>query len=176
MKKKTNIIIGILLLIGVIIIGVIVIILNSNEKEKDTYKLVKIDGYQFEINDKYKYQFDKKNNYGILKSKDFLTSYIYISEKAYSDLISSSSYYTNMGSDEVDSTIEEMMFGEYDGFINVKDVYYDDIDKNFNLVIILIKLDKKKTFVFQYEKEVNDENKDILEDIKNGLLKIEKIS
>ena len=159
----------------IVIVGIIIFSLSSKKTDKETYSNVKIGDYQFAINDKYKYEFDDKKDYGILKNKDFLTSYIYLVDMSYSDLIRKSSYYTNSNSKELDSSIEEVKFGEYDGFVNVKKVNYRDVDKDYNLVIILIKVTDEKTFVFQYEKEIKDDNETVLDDIKDGLSKIEKV-
>lgn len=174
MKKKKNIIIISLILLVVIIIGVIIVIF-TNKREKNSYSEITLDGYQFTINDKYQYEYLEEEKIGVFNNDMFLSSYVYISDKDYSSLISSSSYYTNMGAKELDSNIEETKFGNYDGFVNVKKVNYLDINKEYNLVIILIKIKSDKTFVLQYEVSSEENTEEILKDIKNGLLNIKKV-
>lgn len=176
MKKKTNIIIGILIILLIIISIIVIVYLNKdNKKEINTYSTINIDGYQFTINDQYQYKYLEDKKYGVLENKDFLSSYIYVSDTGYVELIRKTSTYTNMGSNELDSSIEEMKFGSYSGFINIKKVHYDDVNKDYELVIILIQVNEEKTLVFQYEKEINDENDEILEDIKTNLSTIKEI-
>ena len=81
-----------------------------------------------------------------------------------------------MGAKELDTSIEEVKFGSYDGFINEKKVYYEDVDDEYHLVIILIKVSDTKTFVVQYEVLYDDDHEEILNDIKEGLNKIKKIN
>ena len=53
--------------------------------------------------------------------------------------------------------------------------YYDDVDKDYNVVIFLIKLDEEKTFIFQYEIALNDDTEKIFADIKNSLTNIKLV-
>ena len=175
MKQKANIIIGILFLLVIIIITILLLNLKNNNKDNDTYSKVKISNYEFSLNDKYQYKYLEEKKYGILASDKFLSSYIYISNETYSTLIKATSTYTNMGATELDSSLEEVKFGAYPGFINVKKVHYYDNNKDYKLVIILIKIEEEKTLVFQYESEIEEEENKILEDIKNSLLEIKAI-
>jgi len=176
MIKKKSILIVIVMSFILITIGIIVLILNSTKKTVETYSKITIDKYQFTINDKYKYQYLNDKNYGILNNEIFLSSYIFIEKENYSSMINSTSYYTNMGAKELDSSVEEMKFGEYEGFVNVKKVHYDDINKDYNLVIILIKIEDARTLVFQYEVSIDEDVKILLSDIKKGLSEIKKIN
>ena len=176
MKKKTNIIIGILVAL-LVIIGIIFIIALSKNEEKiqNSYSKININGYEININDNYKYKYLDNEKYGTFENKEFLTSYIYLSNETYSSLIKETSTYTNMGSKELDSSIEETTFGDYQGFINVKKVHYRDIEKDYNLVIILIKVKEDKTLVFQYETLIDGNENEIFEDIKQSLSEIKEV-
>lgn len=177
MKKKNSITIGIIIVLILITSIVLVLFLDTDKKTNiNTYNKVNLNGYEFTINDNYKYKYLDDKKYAVLENEEFLTSYIYISNLEYSELIRKTSSYTNMGSEELDSSIEEMKIGSYLSFINVKKVYYEDVDKEYELVIILIKVNEKKTFVFQYEIETNDKNDEILEDIKESLSTIEEVN
>ena len=59
--------------------------------------------------------------------------------------------------------------------VGVKKVHYDDVDKDYNVVIFLIKLDEEKTFIFQYEIALNDDTEKIFADIKNSLTNIKLV-
>lgn len=176
--KKKNILIGISILVIVIIVVVIAILVSPQKEEetkKATYSNVVIDGYQIKVNDSYEYEYDKDKKEGYFKNKMFEYSYLYLSDKSYGELIRSSSYYTNMGADELDTDIEEVSFGGYEGFINEKKVYYDDVEKEYHLVLILIKVSEEKTFVVQYEVPYEEDIEEILDDIKMGLMEIKKV-
>ena len=176
MKKKTNIIIGILVgLLVVIGILLIVSLMQGKEKKEISYSKVNIDGYEISINDNYKYKYLDKEKYGTFENSEFLTAYIYLSNNTYSNLIKETSTYTNMGSKELDSSIEETTFGEYQGFINVKKVNYKDTEKEYNLIIILIKVKEDKTLVFQYETLIDGKENEIFEDIKQSLSEIKEV-
>lgn len=170
--KKTNILIIVLVLLLILIVGIIILLLPGTKEEKDNYITIKLKNYEFDINEKYKYEYLKEKEYGVFKNKDFLSSYIYISNKNYSQLISYTSNYTNMNSEEINSIIEEKKFNEYESFINVKEVLYDDNNKKYELVIILVKLSEEETLVIQYEIELEKEK--VLEDIKKGLSSLKK--
>lgn len=178
MKKKNKIIIAIISIVGIITISLIWILLNKDkEPEKvSKYSNVVVDQYQIQINDDYEFKYDKELKEGYLTNKRFLSSFLYVSEEKYGELILSSSYYTNMGAKELDTSIEEVKFGTYDGFINEKKVYYEDVDDEYHLVIILVKVSDTKTFVVQYEVLYDDDHEEILNDIKEGLNKIKKIN
>lgn len=173
MKKKT-LIISISIIVAILIIGIVILVLNTNKKE-DTYSEVIIEGYKFSLNDKYEYSYDEKNKQGTFKNKIFPVSYIFLSENDYASLIKESSYYTDMGSEEMDRSIEEVKFGSYNGFINSKKVLYEDTQKEYNLVIILVKVEKNKTLVIQYEVSYEEDHEEILKDIKNSLTNIQKV-
>jgi hypothetical protein len=175
MKKKTNVIIGIL--VGLlIVIGILLIVslMQGEETKEISYSKVNIDGYEISINDNYMYKYLEKEQHGIFENKDFSASYIYLSNNTYSNLIKETSTYTNMGSKELDSSIEETTFGEYQGFINIKKVNYKDTEKDYNLVIILIKVKEDKTLVFQYETLIDGNENEIFEDIKQSLSEIKE--
>lgn len=177
MKKKKNILSIAIITLLIILTLLIMIIFAGDKKEKqDSYSEITINDYSFNLNEKYEYKYLKDKKYGIFENKDFLSSYIYISSTNYSDLILKTSTYTNMGSDELDTSIEEMNFGDYQGFINIKKVHYNDVNKDYNLVIILIKLDDAETLVIQYEISVEKESQKIFTDIKNSLSNIKKIN
>ena len=80
-----------------------------------------------------------------------------------------------MGSEEMNRSIEEVKFGSYNGFINSKKVLYEDTQKEYNLVIILVKVEKNKTLVIQYEVSYEEDHDEILKDIKNSLTNIQKV-
>ena len=172
--KKKNLIISIGIILVVLVIGVVILLLN-NDNEKETYSEVILDGYKFSLNDKYKYSYDNEKKEGTFKSDMFPVSYIFSTDLEYSSLISTSSKYTDMGAKELDSSIEEVKFGTYEGFINSKKILYEDTKKEYNLVIILIKVEKEKTLVFQYEVSYEENHESILKDIKNSLSGIEKV-
>ena len=173
MKKKT-LIISISIIVTILIIGIVILVLNTNKKE-ETYSEVKIEGYKFSLNDKYEYSYDEEAKQGTFKNKMFPVSYIFLSENDYASLIKESSYYTDMGAEEIDRSIEEVKFGSYNGFVNSKRILYEDTQKEYNLVIILIKVEKKKTLVIQYEVSYEEDHEAILKDIKNSLANIEKV-
>ena len=175
MKKKL-----IIIIIGiscVLLILSLVLFSSRGKKNEKVYKKYKIESYSFKVLDSYKYEYDKDNKVGYLSDKMFVKSYIYLSPQKYKDLISLSAYYEDMGGKEVDSDIDEVQFGDYDAFINVKEVEYKDVKEHDYLVIILIKVEDEKTFVFQYEtKATSKEDRDkVLEIIKDGLKDIEEI-
>lgn len=175
MKKSKLIVIG---FVAVIIIVAIIGIKSQISKEKtkkDTYSNIIIDNYQIKVNDKYKYEYDEENNEGHFKNEMFEYSYIYLSDTKYGELITSSSYYTNMGAKELDTDIEEVSFGGYEAFINEKKVFYEDVEKEYHLVLILIKVSNDKTFVVQYEVSYDEDYEEILEDVKMGLKEIKKL-
>lgn len=172
MKKKTLIISSIIIGI-VVIIGIILLVVNKKD-DQETYSQVTLGDYHFNLNDKYQYQYLDAEETGTFNNEMFLTSYLFIADEEYASLISKSSYYTDMGADELDSSIEEMKFGGMYGFVNSKKVYYEDIEQEYNLVIILIKMEKDKTLVVQYEVSVEEDTEMILKDIKNSLVEIEK--
>ena len=173
MKKQKVLITTIFISLLLIITGIILSV-TDNQKEEIVYSKINIHGYQFELNDNYEYKYLEKEDHGILENDRFLSSFVYIADEDFSTLISRTSHYTNMNSDEVDSIIEEEKFGEFDGFTNIKKVYYDDVQKEYYLVLILIRVTPKKTFVFQYEIDDQEDTSTIIEDIENGLKKIEK--
>lgn len=173
MKKKT-LIISISIIVTILVIGIVILLLNSN-KNKETYSEINLKGYKFSINDKYEYSYDENTKQGTFKNKMFPVSYIFISENDYASLITASSYYTDMGAKELDRSIEEVKFGTYNGFVNSKKVLYEDTKKEYNLVIILIKLEKNKTLVIQYEVSYEEDHETILKDIKSGLSNLEKV-
>lgn len=173
MKKKT-LIISISIIVSILIIGLIILLLNK-DNNKETYSEINIEGYMFSINDKYEYSYDEKNKQGTFKNKIFPVSYIFLSENDYASLITESSSYTDMGAEELDRSIEEVKFGSYDGFINSKKVLYEDTKKEYNLVLILIKVEKKKTLVIQYEVSYEEDHEGILKDIKNSLSELKKV-
>jgi len=178
-KNNKKIFIGILIAIAIAIISAILMIIDFKKTEDDeivSYSNVVVDGYQIKVNDNYKFEYDKEKKEGYFKSDIFSYSYLFVSEEPYGELITSSSYYTNMGAKELDTSIEEMKFGEYEGFINEKKVYYEDVEKEYHLVLIFIKISDKKTFVVQYEVTYEEEYEEILDDIKEGLTKIKKIN
>lgn len=174
-KKKIVIIIGIILILIILVIGSIFIFSKNKNQEKDTYTTINFKNYQFSLNDKYQYEFLKDKDYGVLKNKDFISSYIYIHDIDYSSAITSASLYRNFSSDEIDSSIDELKCGDMKCLVYVKKVHYDDVDKEYNIVIFLIKLDDKRTFIFQYEMALNDDTQKVLEDIKNSLTNIKLV-
>lgn len=177
MKKKNILITLSIIALIAVVVSISIFISSKNEKEVESeYSNVVVDGYQIQVKDKYNFEYDKETKEGHLKNKIFSYSYLYVSDTKYGELITSSSYYTNMGADELDTSIEEMKFGEYEGFINEKKVYYDDVDKEYHLVIILIKVTNKKTFVVQYEVPYENNYEEILKDIKEGLTRIKKVN
>lgn len=173
MKKKKIILSIAFLMFFLTVLGIIIVSIVP-EKEVISYSKIVFEDYQFEINDEYKYKYIKEKKHGILESDKFLTSFIYIAEEEFSTLIRQTSYYTNMNSEELDSIIEESKFGDYDGFTNIKKVYYDDVQKEYYLVVILIRISEKNTLVFQYELEEQEGVIKIIDDIEEGLKKIEK--
>lgn len=175
MKKKKIVIISIILILIISVIGLLFILSKNKKQEKDTYTTINFKNYQFSLNDKYQYEFLKDKNYGVLKKKDFISSYIYISDIKYSSAISKLSTYRNYSSDEVDSNIDELKCGDMKCLVNVKKVHYDDVDKDYNVVIFLIKLDEERTFIFQYEIALNDDTEKIFDDIKKSLINIELV-
>ena len=80
-----------------------------------------------------------------------------------------------MGAKELDTDIEEVSFGGYEAFINEKKVLYEDVNKEYHLVLILIKVSDDKTFVVQYEISYDEDYEEILEDVKKGLKEIKKV-
>ena len=173
MKKKLLIIIFCIFVLFLILS--IIVFTSKDKKEKNIYKNYTIDNYSFKVLDKYNYKYDKDKKIGYLNNELFLKSYIYVSPKKYKNLISISAYYGDMGGKEVDSNIEEIKIGDYDAFINIKEIEYKDVEDHNYLVIILIKLEDEKTFVFQYEiKNMAKEEQDtILKNVKYGLKDIE---
>lgn len=172
MKKKL-----IITIIGIItvLLALIIIIFNlTGRRKENVYKEYKIDNCKFKVLEEYKYKFDKDKKRGYLDNSIFLKSYIYISNKKYKDLISLSAYYEDMGGNEIDSDVEETKFGDYSVFINTKEVEYDDVEEHDYLVIILVKLDEDRTFVFQYEINSKNNKDEILNNIKEGLKNIEE--
>ena len=174
-KKKIVIIIGIVLILIILVIGSLFIFSKNNNQGKDTYTTINFRNYQFSLNDKYQYEFLKDENYGVLKNKDFISSYIYIYDIDYSSAITSASLYNNSSSDEINSSIDELKCGDMKCLASVKKVHYDDIDKDYNVVIFLIKLNEKRTFIFQYEIALDDNTEKIFEDIKNSLINIKLV-
>jgi len=175
MKKKLIITI---VCISILLLILSIILFSSNsKKDKIIYKEYTIENYKFKVLDKYDYKYDKDKKVGYLNNEMFEKSYIYLSSKQYKKLISLSAYYEDMGGKEVDSDIDEIKLGKYDTFINVKEVEYKDTEEHNYLVIILMKLEEDKTFVFQYETKVNsqEDKEKILNNIKDGLKDIEEI-
>ena len=175
-KKKIVIIIGIILVLTISVIGLIFIFSKNNNQEKDTYTTINFKNYQFSLNDKYQYVFIKDKDYGVLKNKEFISSYIYIHDIDYSSAITSASLYNNSSSDEIDSSIDELKCGDMKCLVSVKKVHYDDVDKDYNVVIFLVKLDEEKTFIFQYEIFLDDNAEKIFEDIKNSIINIKLLN
>ncbi len=172
MKKR--LIITMSFVLAFFIILIVVLFTTNNKKQVKEYKQYTLDNYSFEVLKDYKYKYDKEKNRGYLTDKKFIKSYIYVSSNAYRDLISTSAYYEDMGGKEVDSDVDETILGEYDAFINVKEVEYKDTDEHDYLVIILIKVADDKTFVFQYETKAKENKDEILENVKEGLNRIEE--
>ena len=175
MKKSNLIVIGLVAVIFVIAIIGIKSHISKKMSEKDTYSNIIIDNYQIKINDKYKYEYDEINKEGHFNNEMFEYSYIYLSDTKYGELITSSSYYTNMGAKELDTDIEEVSFGGYEAFINEKKVLYEDVNKEYHLVLILIKVSDDKTFVVQYELSYDEDYEELLEDVKLGLKELKKV-
>ncbi len=175
MKKKKIVIIGIILILIISVIGLVFIFSKNKNQEKDTYTTINFKNYQFSLNDKYQYEFLKDKDYGVLKNKDFIASYIYIDDIKYSSAITKISLYRNSSSTEIDSSIDELKCGDMKCLVGVKKVHYDDVDKDYNVVIFLIKLDEEKTFIFQYEIALNDDTEKIFADIKNSLTNIKLV-
>ncbi len=172
MKKKMIIVI---VCISILLLILLLVLFNTNDKkEKDIFKSYSIDNYSFDVLEKYNFKIDNDKNIGYLDNEMFVKSYIYLSSKKYKDLISLSAYYEDMGGKEVDSDIDEIKLGKYDAFINVKEIEYKDVDEHNNLVIILIKIEEDKTFVFQYETKIKEDKNTILQNVKQGLKNIEK--
>ncbi len=176
MKKKSSVNKWVL----IVSISIVLVIfglaywLFTNYVGDEEYEEVRLDGYNFLVNRQYGYRYDNSQQYGYFDSDLFADSYVYVSDLDYKTLINHLKDYTNMGSIEKDSTVEETSFGGYNAFINSKIVHYDDVDLDYFLNVILIELEQNRTLILQYEQLKSDANEKIFNDIKDGLLNFSK--
>lgn len=162
MKNKIVIILVVILLI-VLTGGIILIFSNSDDKEKESYTTYEIGDYKIDLNDKYKFKDGKFEN------KIFLDSYIKTSKESFSTLISRSSSFTNMNSVELDSNLKEKDINSFQVFENIKEVKYTDVNKDYYLDIILVKIKNDQTFIFQVEIEKTEDNESLLKDLEYSI-------
>ena len=135
---------------------------------------VKIHDYSFLIANASNYTYDSSTEEGHFKRDDIPYSSIYMSDLSYDELVDLSEVFVNSGSREVTTDTKETSIKNYKTFINTKEVYYSDIDKSYNLNIIIVDLGEDGCLVICFEVKNKDNNWKVLQDVKTSLEDLSK--